>query len=200
VPIEVTLEALDRMIEQGKVRAIGCSNQDAHGLMKSLWMADRDGLARYETIQNNYSILSRRFEDALKKACRREQVSLLPYSPIAGGVLSGKYQNDTWPEGARFSLYRKDPARGAAMAGRFINERSQASIDRFTAIADDCGHSLTTFATAWTLSRDFVASTLIGATTLEQLDDTLAAAGVTLPDDALAACDAVSREIPYPLG
>jgi aryl-alcohol dehydrogenase-like predicted oxidoreductase len=198
--IDDTLEALDRVVEEGKVRYIGCSNQSAYGLTKSLWASDRNGTGRYETIQNNFSLVNRRFEDELAEVCRREQVSLLPYSPIAGGVLSGKYQNDNWPEGARFSLYRKDPARGAAMTGRFINERSQASIDRFTAIADDCGHSLTTFATAWTLSRDFVASTLIGATTVEQLDDTLAAAGVVLSAETLAACDVVSREIPYPLG
>ena len=86
------------------------------------------------------------------------------------------------------------------MTGRFNNERSQAAIERFTEIARDCGHELATFATAWTLSRDFVASTLIGATTADQLADTLAAAGVTLPDEALAACDAISREILYPLG
>jgi aryl-alcohol dehydrogenase-like predicted oxidoreductase len=200
LPIDDTLEALDRLVEEGKVRYVGCSNQSAYGLTKSLWAADRSGTARYETIQNNFSLLSRRFEDELAEVCRREQVSLLPYSPIAGGVLSGKYQDGAWPEGARFSLYRKDPARGAAMTERFINERSLAANDRFNGIAADCGLSLATFATAWTLSRDFVASTLIGATGIGQLDDTLAAAGVTLPDEALAACDAVSREIPYPLG
>jgi aryl-alcohol dehydrogenase-like predicted oxidoreductase len=199
-PIDDTLEALDRLVEEGKVRYIGCSNQNAYGLMKSLWSADRNGTARYETIQNNFSLANRRFEDELAEVCRKEQVSLLPYSPIAGGMLSGKYQNGAWPDGARFSLYRKDAARGAAMTGRFINERSQAAVERFAEIARDCGHGLATFATAWTLSRDFVASTLIGATTADQLDDTLAAAGVSLPDDALAACDTVSREILYPLG
>lgn len=199
-PIEDTLEALDRLIDEGKVRAIGCSNQSAYGLTKSLWAADRNGTARYETIQNNFSLVNRRFEDELAEVCRREQVSLLPYSPIAGGVLSGKYQDGAWPEGARFSRYRQDPARGAAMTARFINDRSRAAIDRFAGIAAECGMSLVTFATAWTLSRGFVASTLIGATTVAQLDDTLAAAGVSLPEDALAACDAVSREILYPLG
>ena len=86
------------------------------------------------------------------------------------------------------------------MTGRFINERSLAAVERFTGIARECGHGITTFATAWTLSKDYVGSTLIGATSVAQLDDTLAAAGVVLPPDVLAACDAVSKEIPYPLG
>jgi aryl-alcohol dehydrogenase-like predicted oxidoreductase len=199
-PIDETLEALDRLVEEGKIRYIGCSNQGAYGLTKSLWSADRDSTARYETIQNNFSLLNRRFEDELAEVCRREQVSLLPYSPLAGGVLSGKYQKGQWPDGARFSLYRKDKTRGAAMTARFINERSLAAVDRFAKLAADSGHSIATLATAWTLSREFVGSTLIGATSAAQLDETLAAAGVTLQDDVLAACDAVSKEIPYPLG
>ncbi len=199
-PIDETLEALDRLVEEGKIRYIGCSNQSAYGLTKSLWSADRGSTVRYETIQNNFSLLNRRFEDEIAEVCRREQVSLLPYSPLAGGVLSGKYQKGMWPDGARFSLYRKDKTRGAAMTSRFINERSLAAVDRFAKLAADSGHSIATFATAWTLSREFVASTLIGATSVAQLDETLAATGVTLPADVLAACDAVSKEIPYPLG
>ena len=199
-PLDDTLEALDRLVEEGKVRTIGCSNQNAYGLMKSLWASDKHGLARYETIQNNFSLVNRRFEDELAEVCRREQVSLLPYSPIAGGVLSGKYQNGAWPDGARFSAYRKDPARGAAMTARFINERSLDSVARFTEISKQAGHGIVAFATAWSAQHDFVGSTLIGATTVEQLDETLAAADITLPAEVLAACDAVSREIPYPLG
>ena len=199
-PLDETLEAMDRLVEDGKVRAIGCSNQNAWGLMKSLWAADRNGTVRYETIQNNFSLLNRRFEDELADVCRREGVVLLPYSPIAGGVLSGKYQGGAFPEGSRFWLYQKDPVRGSAMAARFVNARTLEACDRFGKIAADCGLSLTTFATAWTLSRDYVASTLIGATSVLQLDETLAAAGVTLPEEALAACDAISKEILYPLG
>jgi len=199
-PIDDTLEALDRLVEEGKVRSIGCSNQSAYGLTRSLWSSDRNGCARYETIQNNFSLLNRRFEDELAEVCRREQVSLLPYSPIAGGVLSGKYQGGAWPEGARFSRYRSDKMRGAAMTARFINERSLAAVDAFARVAADAGHALATLATAWTLSHDFVGSTLIGATRVGQLDDTLAAAGVTLGEDVLVACNAVSREILYPLG
>lgn len=200
LPLEETMEGLDRVVEEGKVRYVGCSNQSSYGLMKSLWVSDRDSCVRYETIQNNYSLLNRRFEDELAEVCRREQISLLPYSPIAAGVLSGKYRGGNWPEGARFTRYREDAARGRLMTERFVNERSHEAVDRFEEIAQEHGIPLVTFATAWSLAHDFVGSTLIGATTPEQLDETLAAADLNLPDAALFACDAVSRDIRYPLG
>ena len=163
MPIEDTMEALDRLVESGKVRYVGCSNESTYGLTKSLWASDQYGLARYETIQNNFSMLNRRFEDELATVCRREQVSCLPYSPIAGGVLSGKYQGGAFPEGARFSGYQQDKARGAAMTKRFINEKSLASTGRFMELAAKEGIAVATLATAWTLQHDFVGSTIIGA-------------------------------------
>ena len=200
LPIEETLEALDRLVEDGKVRSVGCSNQSSYGLTRSLWMSDRLGLARYETIQNNFSLLNRRFEDELAEACRREQVSLLPYSPIAGGVLSGKYQDGAWPAGARFSRYREGGPRTEAMTRRFVNERTLEATARYAEVARECGLALPTLATAWTLTRDFVASTIIGATHPSQLDETLKAAEVSLSAEALARCDRISREILYPMG
>jgi aryl-alcohol dehydrogenase-like predicted oxidoreductase len=200
VPIEDTLEALDRLVEAGKVRYVGCSNETAYGLTKSLWMADKHGFARYETIQNSFSLLNRRFEDELKTVCRREGISLLPYSPLAAGVLSGKYQDGAWPEGARFTWYAGYSDRTKVMTGRFVNPRTLESTARFIELARECGMAPVTFATAWTLAHDFVGSTLIGATSPEQLDDSLAAAGVTLPADALEAVDRITREIPYPMG
>jgi len=200
VPIEQTLEALDRAVESGKVRYVGCSNQSAYGLTKSLWMSDAHGLVRYETIQNNYSILNRRFEDELAHVCRTEQVSLLAYSPIAGGVLSGKYNGDDWPDGARFSQYRSGEPRTRIMTERFINPRTLAAQARFAAIAKEAGISVVTLGVAWTLAKDFVGSSLVGATSLAQMPELLAAANTTLSADVLAACDAVSREIPYPMG
>ncbi len=198
-PIEDTLEALDRMIDAGKVRAIGCSNQNAYGVLKSLWMADRNGSARYETIQNNFSLLSRRFEDELAQVCRRERLSLLPYSPIAGGVLSGKYADGAWPKGARFSDYREGDQRTKSMTRRFLNERTLAATARYAEIARECGLSPVTFAVAWTLTRDFVGSTIFGVTSVDQLDEHLAAAETEIPADALAAVDALAREIRYPM-
>src|SRR5262245_25608108 len=135
VPIEETLEALTQLIEDGKIRYAGCSNETAYGLTKSLWMSDARGLARYETIQNNFSLLNRRFEDELAEVCRRERVSLLPYSPIAGGVLSGKYQDGKRPAGARFTLYNEGNPRSQAMFKRFVNPRSIESVSQLTKIA-----------------------------------------------------------------
>jgi aryl-alcohol dehydrogenase-like predicted oxidoreductase len=188
------------VIAAGKVRVVGCSNQSAYGLTKSLWAADVRALSRYETIQNNWSLLNRRFEDELAEVCRREKVSLLAYSPIAGGVLSGKYQGGAFPTGARFTRYRDDSPRTKVMAQRFVNPQTLAATERFAKLAAEAGMATATLAVAWTLTRDFVGSTIVGATSPEQLADTLRGAEVTLSADVLAACDAVSREIRYPMG
>ena len=137
---EETLEALDELVRAGKVRVIGCSNETTWGLMKSLAVSEMNGFARYETIQNNFSLNNRRFEDELAQACRQERVSLIPYSPLGGGVLSGKYNDGARAEGARFSTYLNAGARQAAMAQRFVNEKSLASTERFQAIARRSRH------------------------------------------------------------
>jgi aryl-alcohol dehydrogenase-like predicted oxidoreductase len=200
VPIEDTLEALTRLVDAGKVRYIGCSNETSYGLMKSLWASDLRRLARYETIQNNFSLLNRRFEDELAEVCRREQVSLLSYSPLAGGVLSGKYQDGARPEGARFTFYASESPRTQAMTRRFVNDRTMQSTARFIDIAREHGLSVATLAIAWTLTHDFVGSTIVGATHADQLADTLAAAGTTLSPEAVEACAKVTKEIRYPMG
>ena len=200
LPIEETLEGLEALVRAGKVRAVGCSNESAYGLTKSLWKAELRGSLRYATIQNHFSLLNRRFDDELATVCRRERVSLLPYSPIAGGVLSGKYQGGAFPPGARFTRYRDGDARTRAMTSRFVNPRTLEATARFSGVARDAGLPLATFATAFTLSRDYVGSTLIGATHPDQLKETLGAADVRLSVDALAACDRIAREILYPMG
>jgi len=200
VPLEETLEALTGLVQEGKVRYVGCSNENAWGVMKALWTADVNGLCRYATIQNNFSLLFRRFEDELADVCRREQVSLLPYSPLAGGVLTGKYQEGARPAAARFTLYAEHSPRTKVMLARFLNDQTLASTARFAPIAREAGMSVTTLATAWSLAHDFVGSTIIGATHPDQLTDSLAAADVTLDKDVLDACNAVSREIKYPMG
>ncbi len=197
---EHTLRALTELVDSGKVRYVGCSNENAWGLMKGLWTSDLHGLSRYQTIQNNFSLLFRRFEDELAEVCRREKVSLLPYSPIAGGVLSGKYQDGAEPPGARFTIYKEYNTRTKSMLSRFLNDGTRTSTARFMQIARDAGMAPATLATAWSLAHDYVASTIIGATRVQQLDDTLAAADVKLSKEVLDACEAVSREIKYPMG
>jgi aryl-alcohol dehydrogenase-like predicted oxidoreductase len=197
---EDALRALDDLVESGKVRIIGCSNETSWGLMKSLSVSEREGLARYETIQNNFSLNSRRFEDELAQVCRQEGVSLIPYSPLAGGVLSGKYNGGATPDGARFASYIKMGGRQGAMAKRFINEKSLAATERFGAIAVEAGMSLVTLATAWSKQHDFVASTIVGATHTDQLAEIFAAADMVLSDEVMKAINAVSKEIMYPMG
>jgi len=197
---EEALRALDDLIADGKVRMIGCSNETSWGLMKSLAVSDREGLARYDTIQNNFSLNNRRFEDELAQVCRQEGVSLIPFSPLAGGVLSGKYNGGAQPEGARFTKYLTMDGRQNAMVRRFVNDKSIASTERFGAIAAQAGMSLVTMATAWSKQHDFVASTIVGATHEDQVDDILAAADVTLSPEVMASIDAVSKDILYPMG
>jgi aryl-alcohol dehydrogenase-like predicted oxidoreductase len=197
---EDALRALDDLVQQGKVRVLGCSNETAWGLMKSLQVSEMEGLARYETIQNNHSLNNRRFEDELAQVCRQEGVSSIPYSPLAGGVLSGKYNGGATPDGARFSNYLKIGGRQATMARRFVNEKSLAATERFGALAAEAGMSLVTLATAWSKQHDFVASTIVGVSHEDQLDEIFAAADLTLDADLTKKIDGVSKEIMYPMG
>ncbi len=197
---EETMEVLDELVRAGKLRILGCSNETSWGLMKSLATAERLGAARYHTIQNNFSLNNRRFEDELAQVCRQEGVSLIPYSPLGGGVLTGKYQNGATPAGARFSHYLAMGGRQAKMAGRFINEKSLAATERYMKIAADAGMDVVTLATAWSKQHDFVASTIVGVTHEDQLAPILAAADLILSDEVMKAINQVNREIMYPMG
>ena len=197
---EEAMGALDELMCAGKVRVLGCSNETTWGLTKSIAVSAANGFARYETIQNNFSLNNRRFEDELAQACRQEHVSLIPYSPLAGGVLSGKYNDGDLPTGARFSNYMSVGGRQAAMVKRFINEKSLASTARFKAIAVEAGMSVVTLATAWSKQHDFVASTIVGVTRADQLPDIFAAADLTLSSEVMKKIDGVTKEILYPMG
>jgi len=200
VPIVESLEAFDRLIESGKVRYLGTSNDTAYGTTKALMKSEQHGLARFESIQNNFSLLNRRFLDELSTVCEKEQISLLPYSPLGGGVLSGKYNGGFHAPG-RFTTYMNSPnVRQQAMATRFLNDKTLASVEKYVAIAKEAGMHPVTLATAWSKQFDFVASTIIGATTAEQLDPTLKAMDLTLSDEVLKACNKVHEEILYPMG
>ncbi|PKB25122.1 aryl-alcohol dehydrogenase-like predicted oxidoreductase [Novosphingobium kunmingense] len=200
LPYDETMEVLDELVRAGKVRVLGCSNETSWGLMKSIAASERMGGARYHTIQNNFSLNNRRFEDELAQVCRQEGVSLIPYSPIAGGVLSGKYQNDARPEGARFTRYLGMEGRQAAMGRRFVNEKSLASTARFADIAKEAGISPVTLAVAWSKQHDFVASTIVGVSKFDQLAEILAAKDLVLSADTMKAIDKVSKDIMYPMG
>lgn len=201
VPIEESMEALNRLVDAGKVRYLGTSNESAYGLTKANTVAEYEGMARFESIQNNFSLLNRRFFDELANVCRREQISLLPYSPIGGGVLSGKYNDGAMPENSRFADYiNAEESRQRMMADRFINEGTLESTKRYMSIASEAGISPVTLATAWSMQHDFVASTIIGARTADQLDESLAALDISLDSNVMQQCEEVHAAILYPMG
>ena len=199
-PYDEIMDALDELVREGKVRILGCSNETSWGLMKSLAASEKLGVARYHTIQNNFSLNNRRFEDELAQVCRQEGVSLIPYSPLAGGVLSGKYQGGATPEGARFSRYLAMEGRQAAMGRRFVNDKSLAATERYLAIAAEAGIDPVTMATAWSKQHDFVASTIVGVSGYDQLEPILAAKELVLDAALMKTLDSVGKDILYPMG
>ena len=200
IPVEESMEAFDRLVQSGKVRYIGTSNDTAYGTTKSLEASKYNGYARFQSIQNNFSLLNRRFLDELSTVCQKEQISLLPYSPLAGGMLSGKYNQDRDAKG-RLNSYLKSPnIRQRAMSSRFLNDKTLASTQQYLKIAADADIHPVTMALAWSKQFDFVASTIIGVTTADQLDVAFDAMNLELSDDVLKACDKVHQEILYPMG
>lgn len=194
---EETLGALTDLIDQGKIRAWGSSNETCWGVMKNLWEAEKHGLARMATVQNNFSLINRRCESELAQVCRKEGVSLLPYSPLGGGVLCGKYNGGALPKGARFTDYILNGGpRQKRMAARFVNERSLETTARLQVIAADLGVSVTALALAWSKQHDFVASTIVGATTVAQLNESLAAADLVLSAETLGRINEIDEAIP----
>ncbi len=196
---EDTLSALTQLIDEGKVRAVGTSNETCWGLMKYLWAAEVHDLARFDSVQNHFSLINRRCENELAQVCRQENVSLLPYSPLGGGTLTGKYDQGH-PPGARFTYYLEHgQERQKAMARRFVNERTLETTRRCEKIAHEAGLSVTTLAVAWSKQHDYVASTIIGASHPDQLDDCLKAAAIRLDDETLNRLDALEAASPNPM-
>lgn len=193
-----TMAALTELVQEGKVRVIGCSNETCWGVMKSIQASDDFGLARYDTIQNNFSLINRRCESELAQVCRKEQISLLPYSPLGGGVLTGKYNTDgDFPAAARFTDYLINGGqRQKKMAQRFVNPRTQETTKRLTEIADRLSISVTTLAVAWSKQHDFVASTIIGVSQFDQLQPHLAAADLILDEETMQQIDQIHVDIP----
>ena len=201
VPIEESLKAFDELIQEGKVRYIGTSNDTAYGLTKANETSKRLGLARFESIQNNFSLNNPRFLDELAEVCRKEDISLLPYSPLAGGVLSGKYNGWVFPEDSRFEEYfvSTDP-RKKAQLDRFVNEKSLAATQKYLSIAQKLNISPVTLAVAYSKQFVFVASTIIGARYASQLDASFDAIDLVLSDDVMFQIKSIQSEIMYPMG
>jgi len=198
---EETLEVLTEFRDKGIIRVAGSSNETPWGTMKAQATAEARETIRYDSIQNNFSILNRRFEDALSDICRREQISCLPYSPLGGGVCSGKYNDGQRPPSARFSAYLKTGGeRQKVMASRFVNEKSLATVAELKILAEKAGLGLIPMCLAWSKQHDFVASTIFGATSLEQLEESLQASDLILSNDVLTEINLITQRHLYPLG
>jgi aryl-alcohol dehydrogenase-like predicted oxidoreductase len=201
VPIEESLRAFEELVDEGKVRYLGTSNDTAYGLTKANETSKRLGIPRFESIQNNFSLNNPRFLDELAHVCEKEQISLLPYSPIGGGVLSGKYNGEFYPTNARFSEYLKsDNPRIKAQGTRFVNNKTLAATTKYVEIAKSLGISPVTLAVAYSKQFKFVASTIVGARTTGQLDDSFAAMDLELESEVMQEIKIIQDNIMYPMG
>jgi aryl-alcohol dehydrogenase-like predicted oxidoreductase len=190
-PIEETLRALDDCVSRGFVRTIGCSNLAAWQIMKALGISERRGFARFETVQAYYTIAGRDLEREIVPLVDDQGLGVMVWSPLAGGLLSGKFTRDgAGPQGARRAAFDFPPV---------DRERAFDIIDAMQPIAKAHDVSVARVALAWLLQRKGVMSVIVGAKTIEQLDDNLAAANLTLSAEEIAALDKVSALAPeYP--
>jgi aryl-alcohol dehydrogenase-like predicted oxidoreductase len=189
-PIEETLAVLDELAKAGKVRHFGVSNESSWGVMRFIAEADKGVGPRVVSIQNAYNLVNRTFEVNLAEVCDREDVGLLAYSPLGQGYLSGKYDNGARPEGARTTLFNRGQRMETPNAAEVIAE--------YSALARSFDMEPALFANAFVLNQNFVASNIIGATKIWQLDMALAAAGVQWTDEMQKAVDAVHQRTGNP--
>jgi aryl-alcohol dehydrogenase-like predicted oxidoreductase len=180
VPLEESLGALNDLVHAGKVRYIGCSNYLAYRLARAIGKSELHGIARFDSVQPRYNLLFREFERELFPLCIDEGIGVIPYNPIAGGMLSGKHDRSKPPEeGTRFTL--GNAAR--TYQDRYWHDNVFDTVDELVKIAGDAGIPLPTLAVAWTLRHPAVTSPIVGASRPEQLDATIAAVDTRLDDD-----------------
>ncbi|WP_295487485.1 NADP(H)-dependent aldo-keto reductase [uncultured Pseudomonas sp.] len=189
-PLEETLEVLDEQVRAGKIRHIGLSNETPWGTLKFLHLAETRGWPRAVSIQNPYNLLNRSFEVGLAEVAIREQCGLLAYSPLAFGMLTGKYEEGARPENARLTLFSR--------FARYSNPQTVAACSRYVQLAREHGLDPAQMALAFVTSQPFVTSNIIGATDLKQLQSNLASADLVLSDELLAAIEALHQQQPNP--
>ena len=173
-PIDETLRALDDLVRIGKVRYVGCSNFLAYQIARAIGRSEALDLVRFESVQPRYNLLFRQIERELLPLCAEERIGVIPYNPIAGGMLTGKHTRGEPTEGTRFTL----GSASRTYQDRYWHEGMFETVDALQEIARGAGLSLTTLAVAWVLAHPAVTSPIIGASRPDQLDDTIAAADV----------------------
>jgi aryl-alcohol dehydrogenase-like predicted oxidoreductase len=184
--LEESLSAMADLVASGKVRAVGVSNESPWGLMEACRIADKYNLPRIASIQNPYNLLNRTFEIGLSEISYREKISLLAYSPLAFGVLTGKYRHGARPANARLTLYTR--------FSRYDNDNAQRATDCYYELAKEHGLSLTELSMAFVNRQPFVAMNIIGATTMDQLRENIDTVKVSLSDEVLAGIEAIHQQ------
>jgi len=194
-PIDETLGALDDLVHQGKVRYLGCSNFLTYQLVRAVGRTETLRLARLDCVQPRYNLLFRQIEREMLPYCREEGIGVIPYNPIAGGLLSGKHSRaDPPPESTRFTL----GTAGKMYQDRYWHDREFDTVEALSGLADEAGVSLVTLAVAWVLANQAITAPIIGASRPEQLGPSLAAAEFTIDDDLKRRLDEYTYE--YRLG
>lgn len=192
-PIEETLETLNDLVRSGKVLYIGCSNFPAWQLCKALWKSDARSLARFDCVQPRYNLLFRHIEAELLPLALDEGVGVISYNPLAGGVLTGRYQPGSAPqEGTRFTL--RDA--GKLYQARYWQEAQMRAVDELKAFCQEHQLAVAQVALAWVLSQPAITSAIVGASKPEQLDQTLPAVELTLDEQTRTLCDHIWYTLP----
>jgi aryl-alcohol dehydrogenase-like predicted oxidoreductase len=189
-PPEDTLEVLAELVRAGKVRSVGLSNETPWGVMRFLALAEAGRGPRMVSVQNPYSLLNRGFEARLAEVALREDCGLLAYAPVAAGALTGKYLNDRRPEGARMTLFPDNR--------RYFGAQGQAATAAYVDLARKHGLDPAQMALAYVLTRPFLTSAIIGATSLAQLENSLAAKDLILSQEVLNAIESIHKIYTYP--
>ena len=193
-PIDETLGALDDLVHSGKVRYIGCSNFLTYQLVRAIGRSETLRLARFDSVQPRYNLLFRQVERDMLPFCEEDGVGVIPYNPIAGGLLSGKHSGSAPPPEGRFTLGWA----GQMYQERYWNERAFETVEALRKLADQAGVSLVTLSVAWVLANKAITAPIIGASRPEQLDASLAAAEYKLDPDLKRQMDELTYE--YRLG
>ena len=186
--IEETLRALEDLLRQGKVRYLGCSNLAAWQVVEAAWTARSGGLAGFVSCQDEYSLVNRRIEADLFQVMADYNLGLLPYFPLANGLLTGKYKRDVRPEGARLTLNERFANR------EYVTEENWLIVENLERFAATCGHSLLELAFGWLLARGVTASVIAGATSAKQIVANVAAASWAMTPEEIAEIDRISAK------
>ena len=190
IPIAETLAVLDELVKQGKIRAIGISNETPWGCAEYLRISREKELPRIVSIQNPYNLLNRTFEIGISEFSHREQVGLLAYSPLAFGALSGKFLNNQKPEGARLTLFER--------FNRYLNPQATEATEAYVNLAKKNDLDPSQMALSYVSSRPFLTSNIIGATSMEQLKMDIESINIELSDDVIKDIESIHEKIPNP--